>query len=323
VPPKPVAPKPVDVTKKNDGDRLITYDGSLFYVSFPKHDIKNCLDLVRDGFQGRRFDRATLRWMVSPNGTNAIFAAELIEDHGFKADDAVVKAIKLLSTEKERVITVEKDKFMVRFAYDRPLWEDIKTIPMTTRKDGVWYIKQDVGVVERLQALIVDHSMDADEAVYAMCEKLVHDAVDNIAASRQEAGTMDLPGWILGTPYPFQLAGIEYGLKNRRALIADEMGLGKTAQALIAAVLGGAKTIVVVCPASVKYNWAKEIYNWFGDKWTATVPAPTPSCRTTRSGSRRRPRRSSQTSRTTSRTRRPSGRSQPSGSRRRRSSPSC
>ena len=47
--------------------------------------------------------------------------------------------------------------------------------------------------------------------------------------------------------------------KEGRVLIADEMGLGKTLQAIaIAAFYRHDWPVLVVAPASVKYNWASE-----------------------------------------------------------------
>lgn len=47
-----------------------------------------------------------------------------------------------------------------------------------------------------------------------------------------------------------------------RVLLADEPGLGKTISALVAAQSRGAKRIVVVCPAVVRLNWAREVETW-------------------------------------------------------------
>lgn len=63
-------------------------------------------------------------------------------------------------------------------------------------------------------------------------------------------------------PYPYQKEGIEWLKTKRFALLADEMGLGKSAQAIRAADLICAKRIVVVCPASVRVNWAREWRKW-------------------------------------------------------------
>lgn len=63
---------------------------------------------------------------------------------------------------------------------------------------------------------------------------------------------------------PFQKVGIEFiDLARGRALIADQMGLGKTWEAIGYAVLRGLRT-VVVCPAHLKANWAREILQLTG-----------------------------------------------------------
>ncbi len=62
--------------------------------------------------------------------------------------------------------------------------------------------------------------------------------------------------------YDFQKEGVEFLRTHRSALLADEMGLGKTPQALIAMQLVGARSVLVICPASVKYNWKREAINW-------------------------------------------------------------
>lgn len=60
--------------------------------------------------------------------------------------------------------------------------------------------------------------------------------------------------------YPHQVEGVAFLLGRRRAILADDMGLGKTRQAVLA--MGHAAPEgpwLVVCPASVKRNWAREI----------------------------------------------------------------
>ncbi|MXZ01510.1 DEAD/DEAH box helicase [Candidatus Poribacteria bacterium] len=60
--------------------------------------------------------------------------------------------------------------------------------------------------------------------------------------------------------YPHQLEGIAFLLGRRRALLADDMGLGKTRQSVLAMVEAEAEgPYLVICPASVKRNWAREI----------------------------------------------------------------
>lgn len=67
-------------------------------------------------------------------------------------------------------------------------------------------------------------------------------------------------------PKAYQCEGIQLLLaKNGRAILADEQGLGKTGQAIAWAELAGIKKICIVCPASIKVGWQREIEKWTGD----------------------------------------------------------
>ncbi len=61
---------------------------------------------------------------------------------------------------------------------------------------------------------------------------------------------------------PFQRAGVAYLLARRRAFLADEQGLGKTIQALACVEAAQAYPAIVVCPASLKLNWLRELGRW-------------------------------------------------------------
>jgi SWI/SNF-related matrix-associated actin-dependent regulator 1 of chromatin subfamily A len=59
--------------------------------------------------------------------------------------------------------------------------------------------------------------------------------------------------------YDYQKKGVLKIEKFKgRALLADEMGLGKTIQALFYHKRNKKGTTIVICPASLKYNWARE-----------------------------------------------------------------
>jgi SWI/SNF-related matrix-associated actin-dependent regulator 1 of chromatin subfamily A len=64
----------------------------------------------------------------------------------------------------------------------------------------------------------------------------------------------------------YQLVGIKWATDRRFTLIGDEMGLGKTSQAIGTAVVLGCESVLVICPALVKENWANEIKMWDPDK---------------------------------------------------------
>ena len=73
---------------------------------------------------------------------------------------------------------------------------------------------------------------------------------------------LDKRGW---KAFKHQEEGIEFLLKNLKCILADDMGLGKTYQSIVAALECNAERVLVVCPASLKINWMREIQNFCDD----------------------------------------------------------
>jgi SWI/SNF-related matrix-associated actin-dependent regulator 1 of chromatin subfamily A len=63
-----------------------------------------------------------------------------------------------------------------------------------------------------------------------------------------------------GLLYPHQADGVSFLISKGRAILGDDMGLGKTRQAIVGMQIAAPTgMILVVCPASLKLNWRREI----------------------------------------------------------------
>jgi SWI/SNF-related matrix-associated actin-dependent regulator 1 of chromatin subfamily A len=59
-----------------------------------------------------------------------------------------------------------------------------------------------------------------------------------------------------------QIEAVQKLVENKKYILADDMGLGKTTSTIVAAIETGAKKILIICPASLKINWQREIENY-------------------------------------------------------------
>ncbi len=70
--------------------------------------------------------------------------------------------------------------------------------------------------------------------------------------------------------FDYQKQGIKFTVFKKAAIIADEMGLGKTLQAIGTAIfkkqIFDFKKTLVICPASLKEQWKKEVENYTEEK---------------------------------------------------------
>jgi SWI/SNF-related matrix-associated actin-dependent regulator of chromatin subfamily A-like protein 1 len=91
-----------------------------------------------------------------------------------------------------------------------------------------------------------------------------------VALSAATDAPLDVPG-LGGELKPFQRAGVRYLLAQRRAFLADEQGLGKTIEALATLEADAAYPAIVVCPASLKLNWLRELELWLPGRSAQTL----------------------------------------------------
>jgi SWI/SNF-related matrix-associated actin-dependent regulator 1 of chromatin subfamily A len=110
-------------------------------------------------------------------------------------------------------------------------------------------------------------SLDSQAAAFAQLLKL---SGDPDAAFRSAVALAD-------GLFPHQIEGVAFLLGRRRAILADDMGLGKTRQAIVSLRhLTPGRVRLVVCPASVKRSWAREIAVVAPDASTLVIDGTSP-----------------------------------------------
>lgn len=183
-----------------------------------------------------------------------------------------LKPAKKVSNPKK--ITVVGNKFHITFPYNPETVSLVKQLSKRKfdRETKVWAADQDLTNVEGIQSLI-ESGFEADENVNTILNKLISKFETNLVESTSNSSDIEVEGLSLSL-YPFQKAGVKYAVKNKRVFIADEMGLGKTVQAIATIQKLNAYPAIIVCPASLKYNWEKEWNTWIPDKtvsvWNGT-----------------------------------------------------
>ncbi|WNL50691.1 DNA helicase [Ruegeria phage RpAliso] len=109
--------------------------------------------------------------------------------------------------------------------------------------------------------LVAKYAVGAAQAHLSAAETIKESTV---AASWAEDSDESFPAPEGLSYMAFQKAGIAYAIKRERTLIADPPGLGKTIQAIgINNATGSSSSqVLIVCPASLKVNWAREWKRW-------------------------------------------------------------
>ena len=63
-------------------------------------------------------------------------------------------------------------------------------------------------------------------------------------------------------PLEHQKEAVQKLVENKKFILADDMGLGKTTSTIIAALEANSKKVLIICPATLKINWKREIENY-------------------------------------------------------------
>ena len=219
---------------------------------------------------GSKWDKINRVWRAPMSSLDEIRA--FADKHRFHIDEEVL-LFDLPKREFQPTVpsglTVKGEFVYLTFPFDPVKVRLVKKIPSVTwdHKTKSWKAP-----VSSLQNAIdwagqFDLDISDDVAAMAAAEKSRMEIMKE--ASRKTFAEVDVSR-LRGEPFPYQKAGIGYALSaldntfapRKGVIFGDEPGLGKTVQSIGVVEALDAYPALVICPASLKLNWQKELNRW-------------------------------------------------------------
>lgn len=231
---------------------------------------------------GAKWDKVSKVWRVPVSSLDLVrgFGTK----HEFIIDPEVLRfdLPKVKPADTPEGLSIDGDSVSLYFDYDVVKVRLVKKIPGVTwkSKTKAWTaplssLPQAIDWAERFGLDISKEVRDIAEAEKSRTEEM-------LTASKQTDAELHIET-MRGEPFPYQKAGIRYVLSalnqvgfRKGVVIGDQPGLGKTVQSLGVLESTNAYPAVVVCPATLKLNWQKEIERWLPHRTTQILSGKTP-----------------------------------------------
>ena len=186
---------------------------------------------------------------------------------------------KKYETEKSYFLTNSQTKYITNYFNYIP--KNINKIVEITEYFSI-QLKEEYKLTTPINKILIETILaERDKAIHVICKfyknqkevKLmwipktqliedIHYKEVEVEVDFEKYVNLDKRGW---RAFKHQEEGIEFLLKNKKCILADDMGLGKTYQSIVAALECNSERVLIVCPASLKINWMREIENFCED----------------------------------------------------------
>jgi len=157
----------------------------------------------------------------------------------------------------------DTEYFYISFSYDPALVAEVKKFPDAgfNPENKEWYIPVSIATLSSIKMWLADRGFEEGMVYFPSKRVLEYEPPEEIltAADVQE-GCAELG--LTRTPRHYQAEGIAYMINHGNCINGDGCGLGKTGQSICVAELLDCFPLLVISPASVKYNWKKEWAQW-------------------------------------------------------------
>lgn len=200
---------------------------------------------------------------------------KLVQNYGFSVSEGVhmsgITSTPIVNSNKK--ITISKSgRLIFDFEYHPEIVTEIKKIPgrLWDVKKKFWSTPPVISGIEIADKYGFEVSPQIRTAIMNSAKKEA-ELLEKSASVDADIEVQNLSGTLM----PYQKAGVSYASSVGRCLIADQMGLGKTVEAIATLELRDAFPAVIVCPASLKENWRREINKWLPHRTVNIVSGKT------------------------------------------------
>jgi SNF2 family DNA or RNA helicase len=251
------------------------------------NDLKDSFKAIFSNYSDRRWNRDDYSWRVNPssqdiaslylwfNDNNFVVTQEaqnLIARGGQQAQEAQTQEERTWGSRKNpRRAILRGGKIYFKFETSDPEFNIVKDEVKRlrgSRFDGaekVWHAPINLATTPDILRILEIYSFATrdDEDLISQMRGVQDEHERQIAASGsvEASEAWDIEIGVEGL-FPFQQAGVEYILNNKRVLVGDQMGLGKTATSLSTLEAGDLYPALYICPASLKLNVKREVEKW-------------------------------------------------------------
>lgn len=251
--------------KKKAKNRRVDYDEEkdVIYIKFKYNsDLVNAVKKI----SGRRWNNGRKRWEIGKLNKNNINQLRgFVKEYNFEVTDKAVEKIEESKDKNDRQIKIKDDMIVIKFDYNPELVSKVKS-NLSDRSwnnnKKRWESSINSKNIKEVLEFGKENDFDISDKIIDRKKKLE----ENVEKSKSLGGNIDIDIEGLGNEdlelKPFQKAGVEYGVEKKKVMIADEMGLGKTVESLAIVQQLKAYPLLVVCPATLKLNWKREIKKW-------------------------------------------------------------
>jgi SNF2 family DNA or RNA helicase len=231
---------------------------------------------------GARWDKLERVWRVPLTSVEAV--RKFSEKHGF-ALDSEVQMFLVPSTGRTITapsgVSVTENNILIYFPFDPVKVKMAKKISGVTWDAKTMAWKAPLASVSEAIRWAENFDMPVSSEVRDIAAAEADRAQLMLDASRTVDADVQIEG-LVGSPFPYQKAGMAYCISvltqskfKKGVIIGDQPGLGKTVQSLGVLESLNAFPAIIVCPATLKLNWEKEINRWLPHRTTQVLTGKT------------------------------------------------